>query len=57
MTDEQIQTIYVEGNAKSHTEGLRAVYEAGRNADARIAALENGCVLVEEEAPHKGRKK
>lgn len=37
MTDEQISEIYSVGNMKSHTHGLRAVYEAGQNHDANAA--------------------
>ena len=46
MTDEQLMAIYTEGNNISTVAAVRAVFEAGRNHDKRMAALEKGQVYV-----------
>ncbi len=45
MDDEQIKQIYNEGNAESHTIGLRKVYEAGQKHDAMIAAAQKPAIV------------
>jgi len=60
MNDEQIAKIYSDGKTKSHTDGLRAVYEAGRTHDERERAAPSAAPAKpapERKAAAKGKKK
>lgn len=61
MNDQQLAQVYEEGKARSHTEGLRAVYEAGRKHDERERAAPPAAAPVKaaakKRAPDKKRSR